>query len=153
MNKKAFTLVEMAIVLVIIGVLAAMVVSNIGGFGKKARDQKRATDLQKAYTILAGYFGNNGLLPSPGTNKKFSEVAELSQIKAPLSGEEYYYNTSSDVNKAYLGACFELGNSAGTPAYNLLQAFGVSNFASCTNIGSNLACPGGSSVSCYEVSF
>jgi prepilin-type N-terminal cleavage/methylation domain-containing protein len=43
MNKKAFTLVEMAIVLVIIGILAGLTISNLAGFGKKGRDQRRAS--------------------------------------------------------------------------------------------------------------
>lgn len=149
MSKKAFTLVEMAIVLVIIGILSAMVFSNIGGFGKKARDQKRASDLQKAYAILTAYFNANGTLPSPGNNKKFREVTELRDIKPPLSGEDYYYNnTTTAVNKGYLAACFESGIGGNTIANNLANYLGAA-----TSCDDSFSCPGGSECQAYEISF
>jgi prepilin-type N-terminal cleavage/methylation domain-containing protein len=107
MNKKAFTLVEMAIVLVIIGILAGLTISNLAGFGKKGRDQRRATDLLRLSADLITYFNAKGSFPTPKSDYTLPDT--FTNYKDPISGWNYYYSTSSLANEVYLGACFEAG--------------------------------------------
>jgi general secretion pathway protein G len=62
-NKKWFTLVEMLIVIVIIGILAAALIPRLTGAQAQARDTARLADLNQLWTALAVYQGNAGTYP------------------------------------------------------------------------------------------
>ena len=47
--KKAFTLIEMLIVIVIIGILAAALIPRLQSVQARARDTKRKTDIRTIY--------------------------------------------------------------------------------------------------------
>lgn len=64
-NKKlAFTLIEMSVVLLIIGILAGIVLRNIGSQGVVARDTKRTSDLTILGTMLVQYSNAMGQFPT-----------------------------------------------------------------------------------------
>jgi general secretion pathway protein G len=58
--KKAFTLVEMLIVIVIIGILAAALIPRLTGVQSRARDVARKADLSQLSTALTTYQLDNG---------------------------------------------------------------------------------------------
>ncbi len=63
-NKKAFTLVEMLIVIVIIGILAAALIPNFIGMQAKARDTARRAAVGNIAIGLESYAStNNGYYP------------------------------------------------------------------------------------------
>ncbi len=64
MSKKAFTLVELAVVLLVIGILAGLLLRNLGGFTSTARDQRRIGDLRNTITYLTAYYTKNGSYPT-----------------------------------------------------------------------------------------
>ncbi len=49
-NRKAFTLIEIMLVVMIIGILAAMVIPNIAGRGKQARTAAARADIEANLT-------------------------------------------------------------------------------------------------------
>jgi prepilin-type N-terminal cleavage/methylation domain-containing protein len=63
MKQKAFTLIEFLVVISIIGLLASIVLVSLQGARKKARDVKRAADMEQIYTALNMFFQDNGCLP------------------------------------------------------------------------------------------
>ncbi len=63
-QKLGFTLIEMSVVLLIIGILAGIVLRNIGGQGMAARDQKRIADLNNIATQLVNYSSLKGQFPT-----------------------------------------------------------------------------------------
>lgn len=63
-NKKGFTLIEILIVISIIGLLASVVLVNLGGFRAKGRDARRIADLRTLQNTLELYFGVNNKYPS-----------------------------------------------------------------------------------------
>ncbi len=58
--KNSFTLIEMLIVIVIIGILAAALVPRLTAIQGRARDSKRKTDLRTIYNANEIHFTDNG---------------------------------------------------------------------------------------------
>lgn len=63
-RSEGFTIVELLIVIVVIGILAALVITTYSGIQAKARNSKRQTDVQAVQTQLEAYFAQNGHYPS-----------------------------------------------------------------------------------------
>lgn len=62
-TKKGFTLLELLMVIMIIGILATVVVVNLTVSQKKARDSKRVADLQSIQSAVEMYRQTSGKLP------------------------------------------------------------------------------------------
>lgn len=65
-RNKGFTIVELLIVIVVIGILALLVITTYSGIQQKARDAKRTSDLKSLQTHIEAYFSQNGYYPSNG---------------------------------------------------------------------------------------
>lgn len=63
-RQSGFTIVELLIVIVIIGILAGLVVTQILGATAKARDTERKTDLDQIANQLEAYYAKNGFYPT-----------------------------------------------------------------------------------------
>lgn len=63
-NNKGFTIVELLIVIVVIGILALLVITAYSGIQAKARNSKRQTDLASLQTHLEAFYNDNGYYPS-----------------------------------------------------------------------------------------
>lgn len=64
MKKLGFTLIELLIVISIIGILAALVLTNIQGVRERARDARRKSDLNSIKTALRLYYNDFGSFPT-----------------------------------------------------------------------------------------
>lgn len=62
--QKGFTIVELLIVIVVIGILAALVVVTYNGIQQKARDTERKTDVNALHGQLEAYQAQNGKYPT-----------------------------------------------------------------------------------------
>jgi len=101
--KKGFTLIEMAVVLLIIGLLATIVLRNIGGQTVQARDTRRKADLQILNVYLAQYLAKQGQFPSNPDNSPWSSLrTALSSagisvtLPVPPAGDPYVYYPCND---------------------------------------------------------
>ena len=63
-KTSGFTIVELLIVIVIIGILAALVVTTYSGIQKKARDTERKTDINAVHGQVEAYQAQNGKYPT-----------------------------------------------------------------------------------------
>jgi len=91
---KGFTIVELLIVIVVIGILAALVVVTYSGIQAKARDTERKTDIKALHGQLEAYQAQNGKYPTlanvndptfRSTNMKGLDAAALADPKNPAS--------------------------------------------------------------------
>ena len=64
MNKKAFTLVGLMVVIAIIAILAVGSVTGYNTYIAKATDSTTTQNLKKIDTIIQTYYANNGRYPN-----------------------------------------------------------------------------------------
>lgn len=64
LTNKGFTIVELLIVIVVIGILAALVVTTYNGVQQKARDTERKTDINALQGQMEAYQAENGKYPA-----------------------------------------------------------------------------------------
>lgn len=63
-RSSGFTIVELLIVIVVIGILAALVIVTYNGIQQKARDTERKTDINAIHGQLEAYNAQNGKYPT-----------------------------------------------------------------------------------------
>lgn len=63
-KQKGFTLVELLIVIIIIGILATLVIVTFQGVQAKARDSKRQTDINALNSQIQAYYAEHGWYPT-----------------------------------------------------------------------------------------
>lgn len=104
-KNKGFTLVELLVVIAIIGVLATLLLLQLGGARAKARDAKRISDISQIRTAVEQYFDDNSgsypamslydvsdpMRPYLGTGRMAATLDPLDQVQygyatAPASG-------------------------------------------------------------------
>ena len=131
--KRAFTLIEMLIVIVIIGTLAALLVPNFMNARERARDAQRKSDLkqiQKAlemyhqdqttpdYPVSDFFFAHKGQCWSSGPSCT-SNVYMNKIPQEPTNSKQYYF---TNINSLEYNLCACLENSADPDAVTSCSA-------------------------------
>lgn len=113
MNRKAFTLIELLIVIIILGVLAALITGNFFTSLKKGRDAKRKADLEQITRALEMYYEDKKAYPTTelvfGNALTDSDSGKVYMQKVPndpTSGKDYEY-LSADGSNYKMFACLE----------------------------------------------
>ena len=72
-NKKGFTIVELLIVIVVIGILATLVIVTFTGIQQKARNSQRQTDINAVASHVEAFYAQHGFYPTAAdiTNATF----------------------------------------------------------------------------------
>lgn len=65
-KQRGFTIVELLIVIVVIGILAGLVVTTFTGIQQKARNTERQTDVKAIHGQVEAYYAQNGRYPTLG---------------------------------------------------------------------------------------
>lgn len=63
-KQQGFTIVELLIVIVVIGILAALVITTFTGIQQKARDTERTTDIKAIHGQVEAYYAQNTKYPT-----------------------------------------------------------------------------------------
>ena len=63
-KQSGFTIVELLIVIVIIGILAGLVITTFVGIQQRARNSERQTDINSVSSQLEGYFAKSSGYPA-----------------------------------------------------------------------------------------
>jgi len=79
-GKSGFTLIEILVVVVILGILATIIIPRIMGRPEEARRVKAKIDIKSVETALNLYKIDNGILPS-------TEQGLVALIEQPASGQ------------------------------------------------------------------
>jgi prepilin-type N-terminal cleavage/methylation domain-containing protein len=116
-RNQGFTIVELLIVIVVIGILALLVITTYSGIQAKARNSKRQTDIQSLQTQLEAFFSQNGYYPSLGdmnnstwlgTNMKSLDQNALTDPSNPTNSKTL---VASPTAKSY---SYQVGDGTGS---------------------------------------
>ena len=66
-TNKAFTLIEMLLVILIIGVIVGIVLPRVGGMGESAKIKAAMADLRSIKSAIEVYYMNNSSYPATGS--------------------------------------------------------------------------------------
>jgi prepilin-type N-terminal cleavage/methylation domain-containing protein len=140
-KSKAFTLIEMLIVITIIALLAGLILRGLGGALPKTRDSKRIGDLKNVQGSLELYYANKSSYPNVSTWSGLETELKTvlgQNVKLPQdpSGgtNTYYYcpgsaSSSGAINSYTLGAQLEItGSTDSLTGMTCGKSCGVSNF-------------------------
>ena len=131
--QKGFTLIELLVVIAIIGILAAIVLVSLNTARSKARDTRRAADLNQVQLALEMYYDSNGSYPAGNAACDWTQLtAAIVPTYMPalpldpqnVSPSIYHYCVGN--NRYIVGALLENNNQSG-PLGGDLDA--------CTNLG------------------
>ena len=63
-RQEGFTIVELLIVIVVIGILAALVITTFTGIQQRARNTERETDIKALHGSVEAFYAENGWYPT-----------------------------------------------------------------------------------------
>lgn len=99
-KRQGFTIVELLIVIVVIGILAAITIVAYNGVQQRARDTKRKQDIEVIAKSLELYYIDNGKYPtssgSTSINVSWSTTADASWANLAAQLKPYANNLPAD---------------------------------------------------------
>ena len=105
-QRRAFTIIEVMFVLIIIGLIGSIVAFNLVGIGAKARTKQTKISMNQIAAALKMYHGNYGFYPAVVGPQAIQVLVDENLIDPPVLdgwGREFdYYAPASN------GAAFEL---------------------------------------------
>ena len=107
-KKRGFTIVELLIIIVIIGILAAISVVAYNGIQQRARDSARTSDIAGVQKALELYRADNGTYPSVGTDNSGYNLSTLSTALVP----KYISSIPNDPNTSLTNYQYVRGTAA-----------------------------------------
>lgn len=112
MIRKGFTLIELLIVITIIGVLTALVATNLQGARSRARDTRRKSDLRAIEQSVRLYYNDSGRFPA---GQAF-DIVGCGTITAPTACS--WGGAFSTATSTYMGALpLDPSSSTTNPIY------------------------------------
>lgn len=118
--KKGFTLIEILLVIIILGIISALITGNLITSLKKGRDARRKSDIQNIQKAVELYYDDKHVYPpslpfgsalceTPACVS--GEKIYMQQIPVdPVNGNNYFYETDSTGSLYKIYSCIEDAN-------------------------------------------
>jgi type II secretion system protein G len=113
LNQKGFTIIELLVVIVIIGILVALTLPNLFAAQARGRDTDRKNELKNVQQKLESYFNDNGAYPADFTAAQADAGVTADETTGPRSDN---YTYVSDTDTYTLSATMENANDPDSTA-------------------------------------
>lgn len=101
-KQRGFTIMELIVVIAVTGILASVVIANVGEGRKKARDAQRINDIEQIRLALRLYKEENGSYPNFDNGVEIGIGGAIDAMLAPhMSGVPKDPLTDSNVDYNY----------------------------------------------------
>jgi len=110
--RKAFTLIELLIVIALIGVLSTIIAISYPNYIKRTRDAQRKSDLKQYQIALENYAGkvnNNGLYPANYTSATRISTTICGVLVITSCPEDPLYVSDNSIYYKYISDAVGLG--------------------------------------------
>ncbi len=94
-NQKGFTIIELLVVIVIIGILVALTLPNLFSAQARGRDADRKNELKNVKQKLETYFGDNGQYPADFAAAQADAGVTAEETTGPKN-DAYTYTSDGD---------------------------------------------------------
>lgn len=132
-RQSGFTIIELLIVIVVIGILAGLVLTTFNGIQQKARDTERQTDVKAIHAQVEAFWAQKGYYPS--LTDLNNRTATTGFVAVNLKGlDSGAFQDPKDAR-----AVGTAGTLAATPAANV-YAYAVTNSAGTTCEADDTTC-------------
>jgi type II secretion system protein G len=112
-NQKGFTIIELLVVIVIIGILVALALPQLFAAQARGRDTDRKNNLKNISQQLETYFNDNGEYPAALTGLVPDYMDAIPEL--PKTGDTYIYTPAGTPPESYtLGTALENANDPDT---------------------------------------
>jgi len=132
-NQGGFTLIEIMVVILILGLLATIVVQSLRGATDKAKHTKAQADLHELQTALDRYYLDNGYYPStdqglqalvtrPSSGQipnSYEEGGYVQRVPLDPWGNQYFYQSDGNT---YTLKSFGKGGEGGNTVIDASQS-------------------------------
>lgn len=116
-RQSGFTIVELLIVIVIIGILATLVIVTFSGVQQKARDSERKTDINAIAGQLEAGYANKGYYPTVAGLNSATTRSDL-EIRIDLKAFADPKNPQTAGSQVVSAGSTTIPSSHGSEAYN-----------------------------------
>lgn len=112
-RRSGFTLIELMVVMLIVGILAAIAIPQFTGQAERAKQGKARADLKTIGTALEMYYIDNNELPDTDSLDFLVEAGYLRTVPVDPWGNAYVYNKEmrSGTNTPFTLYCTNNGKS------------------------------------------
>lgn len=116
-KQKGFTIVELLIVIVVIGILATLVIVTFTGIQRRARDTQRQTDINAIQSHVEAFYADHGYYPTTvdlqSTTFLTNNMRGLKSdaLLAPNSSAQIDANTATTTKYQYVASTTTTGNT------------------------------------------
>ncbi len=139
-STTGFTLIEMLVVVMIIGLLSSVVLVGLGDIRKGVRDTRRVADLRHIQIGLESYHARMGSYPVNAYGEieglPHDPLTSINPYTEEVISFPYGYRVSENRQNYVLGACLESKRSGGLVHVNDTELV-MENFGSCKCFGNS----------------
>jgi prepilin-type N-terminal cleavage/methylation domain-containing protein len=129
-KEQGFTIVELLIVIVVIGILAGLVITTFTGIQQKARNTERQTDIKAIYGQVEAYYAQNGKYPTlTNLNTRAWRVLNMKGLDSEAIKDPKGTGAGASTSDT---APYQLSATAGTNIYSY-AVFAADGVTACDN--------------------